>query len=81
MGRDLNHVDSGYGLFGDKPCYWDDISPKDNPDANVTNIFPGGMPGGTHEDEPHEHVVVDNDNDTIVYWRDEDGEVLIDIRD
>jgi hypothetical protein len=71
-------VEAGYGLFGGDPCYWDNIPPKSNPNANVTNIFPGGMPNGNHEDEPHEHIVVDNDTSQIVYWRDEDGDVLID---
>ena len=35
------------------------------------------MPSGRHDDDQHEHVVVDSD-DNIVFWRDSDGEIIID---
>lgn len=65
--------DFGYGTFGDRSCYWE------GRDDGKTDIFPGGMPSTSHNDgDSHEHVVVDAD-DNVVYWRDADGEVLIDI--
>lgn len=35
------------------------------------------MPSGRHDDDQHEHVVVDSD-DNIVFWRNSDGEIIID---
>lgn len=66
--------DSGWGTIGGQSCFWD--SRQD--DSGKTDIFPDGMPGGNHNDgDDHEHIVTDSD-DNIVYWRDSDGDVIID---
>lgn len=39
--------------------------------------FPGGTPKSGHDDSPHEHVVIDKDG-CVLFWRAEDGEILVD---
>lgn len=69
--------DSGWGTIDGESCFWD--SRQDG--SGKTDIFPGGMPDGSHRDgDNHEHIVVDSD-DNIVYWRGADGDVIIDDRD
>lgn len=68
--------DSGWGTFGGQSCFWD--ARQDG--SGKIDIFPDGMPNGNHNDEPHAHVVIDADGD-VTYWRDSDGEVLVDGED
>ncbi len=65
--------DSGWGQFGDRSCYWD--ARMDG--SGKTDIFPGGTPKSGHDDSPHEHVVIDKDG-CVLFWRAEDGEILVD---
>lgn len=55
-------------------CFWDERQDG----SGKTDIFPDGMPDGSHNDRlNHEHIVTDRDNN-IVYWRDSDGDTIID---
>lgn len=70
-----NSYDGGWGKFGERSAYWE--ARQDG--SGKTDVFPGGMPSGRHDEDNHEHIVIDSD-DNIVYWRDSDGEVIIDDR-
>ena len=43
-----------------------------------TNIFPDGMPSGSHHDSPHDKLIVERDGE-VGYFR-EDGETTMDSR-
>lgn len=66
--------DAGYGTIDGRSCYWDS-DPKD--DGKV-NVFPeSGVPKDRHQRSPHEKIVY-NSSGQITYWRDADGNILID---
>lgn len=64
--------DAGNGFIDGQPMYWD------TNDDGTTNIFPGGLPRGPHDQMPHDHIVVNGDGG-VEYMR-EGGEVVNDYR-
>ena len=70
---DNNSYEGGWGTMDGATVYWE--ARQDG--SGKIDIFPDGMPDNKHDNSPHEHIVVDKD-DNIVYWRDSCGNVTID---
>lgn len=65
--------DSGYGTVDGRSAYYDS-----NADGS-TNIFPDGVPRGSHHQFPHDKMIVEQDGE-VGYLR-ENGETTMDSRE
>ena len=61
-----------YGTMGSQSMYY-----EERPNGS-TDIFPDGMPRGSHEDFPHDHIVMDSSGD-VTFAR-FGGEITMDDR-